>query len=47
MSKSASILRLASVNLNLLSCKIGSLGPHAVGHPKLEEHMVTLKGFVD
>jgi hypothetical protein len=40
-------VRLASVILNLLSCKIGSRGLHVVGHPKLEEYMGTLKGFVD
>ena len=46
VSISASIVRLASVCLNLLPCEIGLLGLYAAGHPTLEESMVTLRGLL-
>jgi hypothetical protein len=46
VGKSASIVRLASVRLNLLSGKIGLLSLRAAGHPTLEEPVVALGGFL-
>jgi hypothetical protein len=46
LTKSASIVRLASVVLDLRPCTMSSPSLHTVGHPTLKASMVALRGFI-